>query len=455
MGNRNMDFFQLSGGFNSVRRPSMRRRSHGSTSSRHSSTASVRSNRRGYSLPQGHTVLAMPSDGNSPLVPVINALESETASETNALAENSEQGRCPPSSSPIIRLPGAPSIPLTTLEENSLERNESTSSNNTSSTFPKYVRRQHPRSRYRHRSLPDMLPMIPGQPSLTEQLANWFPLGSRSSDCSTTEWDASSTISSPQNSIASCSMITEESEDYEPVIETANVATQHSPEPDRKIIHIRSGSASSPRLSDELFFAVDSKPRSHSESTAEHIIDASSALDSSQAQSQEASSGYRRYPSNVVRKPLPPTSVFTMNIIPPTPVSAFGRPALSSGQTLRNDSTKIVAISEDETTPPAVVMPDLIRFVQQTAASRQVVPPKRQAENSPPPVPDKRPITPPKEPTTPTTPVPPTASVALKSTVPPTDAVPQPNPAPSKPMSAQAKRRAAHQRRMELAYGSK
>ncbi|KAF2025510.1 hypothetical protein EK21DRAFT_76293 [Setomelanomma holmii] len=103
--------------------------------------------------------------------------------------------------------------PMPTLDEKTIERNDSTSTTGMI-TVSQVAKRYSPTPVFikrhvgRHRSLPSELPHVQSQSSLTEDLADWADWlvipGSQSDKIESIEWDAESNSQSPSISVLSC-----------------------------------------------------------------------------------------------------------------------------------------------------------------------------------------------------------------------------------------------------------
>ncbi|EAT81637.2 hypothetical protein SNOG_11138 [Parastagonospora nodorum SN15] len=97
------------------------------------------------------------------------------------------------------------------LSEKTIERNVSTASTIAVVSVPRIAKRYIPNPIYirksvdKHRSLPTELPHVQSQSSLTEDLADWMDIPRvQSEKLHSTEWDTSSVVASSSMSVASC-----------------------------------------------------------------------------------------------------------------------------------------------------------------------------------------------------------------------------------------------------------
>ncbi|KAH7396126.1 hypothetical protein BKA66DRAFT_454514 [Pyrenochaeta sp. MPI-SDFR-AT-0127] len=113
----------------------------------------------------------------------------------------------PPDIRPDEHMDG--STALSSLAETSIDRNDSTASTKTTITVPRIARRYRaqaidvPRHSQRHRSLPSELPHLKSQSSLIEDLVGWVLPSSTSDRLQSHGWKNSSVWSSPTNSVTS------------------------------------------------------------------------------------------------------------------------------------------------------------------------------------------------------------------------------------------------------------
>ncbi|KAH7071274.1 hypothetical protein BKA63DRAFT_418746 [Paraphoma chrysanthemicola] len=283
--------------------------------------------------------------------------------------------------------------PLPTLDEKTVERNDSTTSTSGVVAVSQVGKRYSPTPVFirrhvgRHRSLPSELPHVQSQSSLTEDLADWadwmLPAGVQSEQLQSTEWDAQSDLQSPSMSVVSCPAVTQAMTST-PTL-AADIQLPDSP--------FQTDEA--PMRSADSEYQTDTRGNSTATSLPNMIT---------VAQQRERAASIRSTASNIPRKPLPTTSTISMDSLstPPQQINDTQAPSSEHKQNQQPEqpSTPANASKPFSHNSPETNIP---------AMSRE------------------------------------TSSVAI------TDAYG--TATISKPMTAQAKRRAAHQRRMEIAFG--
>ncbi|KAF2827015.1 hypothetical protein CC86DRAFT_455585 [Ophiobolus disseminans] len=327
--------------------------------------------------------------------------------------------------------------PLPTVDEKIVERNDSTTSTTAVVTMPQVARRYYPNHVYirkqpgKHRSLPSELPHLQSQSLLTDDLANWMvPPSAQSDKLKSIEWDTPSGFSSPSISIASCPVAAQvqpvESYTDSPMLENQYEEVSGITSEPGSMIVPNEEDHTSQHVNDEL-----------------QIPSNASSVESVQSGTGERdyAVSVRSYASSLARKPVPVTarihssiSFITKDATLPTeeedvlsvaPSSECTSPPLPSTSTPTADDTELSQLQQK-----------LLQqaYVQVGNASDSTETEEVVATKTP-------------EPTT-------TELALLSPSSQDKEIVPDvTSPPTAKPMSAQAKRRAAHQRRMELAFG--
>jgi hypothetical protein len=113
---------------------------------------------------------------------------------------------------PLASLEQDQALPV--LSEKTIERNVSTASTMAIVSVPRIAKRYVPNPIYirksvdKHRSLPTELPHVQSQSSLTEDLADWMDIPRvQSENLHSTEWDTSPVVASSSMSVASCPVV--------------------------------------------------------------------------------------------------------------------------------------------------------------------------------------------------------------------------------------------------------
>lgn len=416
---------------------------------------------------------------------------------------------------------------LPTLNEKTIERNDSTTSTTAIVTAPQVAKRYHAnpiyirKSRDRHRSLPSTLPHVHSHSSLTDDLADYMVhLSPQSDQIPSVEWDAGSNMASLSTTVESWPAATQAptqgkaplkveevskkgsdeeifalQQPSDPGDDTPAVSsyanTQEQPSSDtphfdsvkesntskERAPSIRSVSSMVNRKPLPATAAITSPPLTTATITSPASSNAISALDPPATITTEtpevanqaididpvpskATIDSPPADSETVYSPTPPLihddddlplGLLQQKLLHQTYVPEFPQPPLAAKETADMDKStgapsNTVAVAEisrtlpgtekniavdKSTSPPAVVL-----VVTDMSSPQPVA--EKPAE------PDANADAPPK-------------ATVLSDTNEPTPsittAVPEAAPGPAKPMSAQAKRRAAHQRRMELAFG--
>jgi hypothetical protein len=313
--------------------------------------------------------------------------------------------------------------PLATVVENTVERNDSGTSGIVTMpqvakrypVNPVYIRR-HPG---RHRSLPSELPYLQSQSSLTEDLADWMSLpGVQSEKLPSIEWDASSDMASPSMSVASCPAVT-----HAPMEDVKGEQTPVEGVDGLPGVS-RTASTRSSKGDDELSHADENDAEGARAQSSIHLDPFQNSH-----HSRERAASVISTTSSMTRKPRPSTP--TLHITPST---------LSLASTVNDPHSS--NIRQTVSLPHHSTAPSQSGAIHDNELLLQQGNPMRRTYNSdiPPPVPPKDPF------------VGGSGMVPPRSDTQTNHAEPH---APPKPSSAQAKRRAAHQRRMELAFGQK
>jgi hypothetical protein len=390
---------------------------------------------------------------------------------------------------------------LPILAENTIERSDSTMSTTAIMTVPQVAKRYHANPIYirkhpdRYRSLPTELPHVQSQSSLTEDLADWMMLPRiQSEKIPSHEWDADAVVASSSMSVMSC-----------PAVTGANINVESASAGEREITAEHStATTSTPVTINEPVDQQLSKPptiqigRTSAYLEPEHHI----------AGNRERAASVRSTSSIIMRKPLPFSAKInseimiatsdttgetdmpsintsldcsppwvTTNATPDIELSAIQEKMVSQQyvtapeaelaqiasptKTLSYESTRS---DKDEAQrhlkPEDMMKPESV--TDNTAQSQQNVTPENivnqaylttnEAASQHNAQFDANTVT--------RAPLPAEAVIEEKISIPEQVSVPLTPPIPSlppitaKPMSAQAKRRAAHQHRMELAFGN-
>jgi hypothetical protein len=371
---------------------------------------------------------------------------------------------------------------LPILAENTIERNDSTMSTTAIVTVPQVAKRYHAYPIYirkhsdRHRSLPTELPHVQSQSSLTEDLADWLMLpGIQSEEIPSQEWDAESAVACSSMSIVSCPAITVVTDwtdstalDQRETIAEHSISISTTPTPGQETFDLPQDS-----------FPTMQKTTSPDFLEPQHHI----------VTNRERAASVRSTSSIITRKPLPPTAKIcqevlvaaaekTMKIDPNglnlNPVIAGSTPnsELSALQH-KMVSQEYDANNKTELRPDASLANKVSsEYISKEPESQQNITPKEMMSHGnvmnneavsqqnvlldASTVAQAPPLNLPAEPV-----IEERFSIPEKVSVPlpPPDiedkiSTPSPPPITTKPTSAQAKRRAAHQRRMELAFGN-
>jgi hypothetical protein len=326
---------------------------------------------------------------------------------------------------------------MATLPERTIERNDSGTSTTAIVGVSRLARRHHPNHVYihrppdRHQSLPSKLPDIQSQSSLTEDLADWMVSQSAQSDkLKSTEWNSSSCLSSPSISVVSSPVVARE-----PAIESQHDRLDNTPE-----THDVSNDDGCPEQLEKDKELKTSRNASAPEPNPIIVIDA------------DCAASVRSQSSSIARKPLPATSRVDLSVsFPSSRTIAFATssnqprsttnatpPRTTSDNGAEESDTNIVSMRTlQPTATPSIENVELPQLQQN--------PLDRYAEGSG--------ITSSESQDTVNSET--TARESLSNEeglqkVVEDVAIPL---VTAKPMSAQARRRAAHQRRMELAFG--
>ncbi|KAF1918888.1 hypothetical protein BDU57DRAFT_122712 [Ampelomyces quisqualis] len=300
--------------------------------------------------------------------------------------------------------------PLPTVVEKTVKRNDSGTSGIVTvpqiakryPVNPVYIRR-HPE---RHRSLPSELPYLQSQSSLTEDLANWMSLlGVQSEKLPSIEWDANSGRASPSI------------KDEDPTVGEVDNTREMS----------RTASTRCSKRDDELSYEDDNDAESTS---AQNIKFPDPFQDSYHSQERAASI-------------ISTTGSIPSKLLPPTPTLHKTLSNLSLASTTKeipsSNMRYMVSLPQPSATSaqPSAVHDNELSLLQRNPMHQSYIP------NTPPPVPPKETFV---------------GQERGRETAPPQiDA--QAHHAEARPpttlSSAQAKRRATHEHRMELAFGQK
>ncbi|KAH7079500.1 hypothetical protein FB567DRAFT_606759, partial [Paraphoma chrysanthemicola] len=301
--------------------------------------------------------------------------------------------------------------PLPTLDEKTVERNDSTTSTSGVVAVSQVGKRYSPTPVFirrhvgRHRSLPSELPHVQSQSSLTEDLADWadwmLPAGVQSEQLKSTEWDAQSDLLSPSMSVVSCPAATQATTSTL-TLGSSNVARKPLPATSKingdlitsSPIQIQEPQLCSPGNEQDQTSTHQAseaeQPKSTSHSSTQSLIHTSSHPISEDAE------------LSVLQQKLLEQNYVQLFPTPPT----FPRPTAEESKQTTNPQPTITApppqdqpVAATPTTPSAYA-PELTQVLEQQSDMAAFG----------------------------------TATI-------------------SKPMTAQAKRRAAHQRRMEIAFG--
>lgn len=226
---------------------------------------------------------------------------------------------------------------LPTLNERTIERNDSTMSTTAVVAVsqvakryqanPVYIRK----SRDRHQSLPTALPHLHNHSSLTDDLADYMiHLSPHSDQIPSVEWDASSDVASPSISIVSCPAVTQPGQvkEDEPQTKIEQTPEAGSGEVDAATVH-------SPRPSDDTLAIVPEADTGTQPSPSTHYHEAlqgnrepTERAPSIRSMSSVIAPSTHSVSDVVSRKPLPATATVTF---PPT--SATMTPSTSSNST--------------------------------------------------------------------------------------------------------------------------
>jgi hypothetical protein len=325
---------------------------------------------------------------------------------------------------------------MATLPERTIERNDSATSTTAVVGVSRLARRHHPNQVYiyrppnRHQSLPSKLPDIQSQSSLTEDLADWMVSQSAQSDkLESMEWDSSSCLSSPSISVVSSPVVAQE-----PAMESQhgqleiNLKTHDVSNDDRSHEQLETDKTQTPRNA------------STPEPTPIIVIDADSAA------------SVRSHSSSIARKPLPATARVDPSVsVPSSTTTAFATPPSQPNSAINatpprtksdngadgsNTNIGSMRMSQPTATPSIedVELPQL-----------QQNPPDRYAEGSG--------ITPFEYQETANSETTARESLSKEERLQKVVEDALIPPVTAKTMTAQAKRRAEHRRRMELAFG--
>jgi len=420
--------------------------------------------------------------------------------------ETATPGGRPPTSSDFIR-------PMPTLTEKTVERNDSTTSTTAVISVPHVARRlranhvdirRHPD---KHRSLPSQLPYLQSQTLLTDDLADWIvPASAQSERVKSTEWNSPTGLSSPSASIVPSSEATQEPtetikettsiEDNNPATPAINlsspIATDVQNATDVRLSNTDKGTpdtaAPTPTISIHDNYELVEKPSNEQQTpvtieTGQPLPELSTAIDRHYAAS------IRSHASRIVRKPLPATARICQSIgdmrstqanaCSPTQItpvtfaqsSDAGRDIAKNSVTTDIEGTTVSTSTDEPAAADAnMSQHDGVQSGKETAhinagqkqpAQESTVSLVSSSEGTYPgcqymanhETPSFVLIDPAESTTTlDHIAIPETSSIAPTPTESPR---PENSDAPItiKPMSVQAKRRAAHQRRMELAFG--
>jgi hypothetical protein len=411
----------------------------------------------------------------------------KTRLSLDSVRPSSLQERLQPANAPEPRPRASTDIlqPLPTLDEKTVERNDSTTSTNDVVTVSQVAKRYSPTPVFikrhvgRHRSLPSELPHVQSQSSLTEDLADWadwmIPLGVQSERLRSAEWDAESDLQSPSTSIASCPAVAQMST-------PTPTAEGRPPDDNCKIDSSPVGTMDDNKLS-------SSQDDNHQTLFKTNRIRSAPHPDA--AEQIERAASIQSGPSNVPRKPVPVVSkISAENITSPQPLAnsiqlPSPEPQQEESHNHPKPSAEQVDPSSTQSTP--VTTQHTVSQASSIASTNITMPTSADAELSllqqkllhqsyvdikPNPSSPQIPLvevphTPPqRSDKTPIVQTEPENTVASGSYVELAHALLQPSAVPrtgavgntattatAKPMSAQAKRRAAHQRRMEIAFG--
>jgi len=333
--------------------------------------------------------------------------------------------------------------PLPTVDEKTVERNDSTTSTTAVVTVPQVARRYHPNHVYirrqpgKHRSLPSELPHVQSQSLLTDDLADWMtPPSAQSEKLKSTEWSTTSGLSSPSMSVASCPAVAQASSDTL-TNDTSLTGKQH--EEDSNIMP-GPMSAITPEEEPDNSQDSDDKAQESNEISSPNSI-RSGIVD------QDSAASIRSHSSSIIRKPVPATA----RLHPSISVTTLATASDASSPPDENATLPVVSPSNSTSRPllssiTSSVDDAELSILQKRMLSQSYV--ETSDASTPIEVADKV--------TTQASPEPTTLTAETPSPKPEEKEVVPQAPSPSvstKPMSAQAKRRAAHQRRMELAFG--
>lgn len=311
-------------------------------------------------------------------------------------------------------------LPMVT--ENTIERNDSTMSTTAIVTVPQVAKRYHASPIYirkypdRHRSLPTELPHVQSQSSLTEDLADWIMLpGMQSETSSSQEWDASSAVASSSMSVVSCPAVTE-----------VTIQMESTPLGERdKMAEGSLATATTPTMKAEIFEPQQTNVWTTQETKSPTLLEPHQQS----VANQERAASIRSTSSIITRKPLPPTARISPEII----VATIDK-AMEPDEKIRNHPISLSLVTTSTHDANLLVLYE--KMLSETSVTNE------EAESQ-----QKSPLN---------------ASTTTEATLPSLssrpdieDKIPIPSPPPiiPKPMSAQAKRRATHQRRMEIAFG--
>jgi hypothetical protein len=332
---------------------------------------------------------------------------------------------------------------LPTVAERTVERNDSTTSTTAIITVPQVAKRYHASPVYirrhagRHRSMPSVLPHVQSQSSLTEDLAAWMTTV-HSDKLESAEWDASSVVSSTSISVASCPVAT-------PAPVYASQVDQTHNEIHQDEAPVASASEQEP---DAAPFVQDTEHAPHRAPNIDTI------------NNQDCAAFMHSTSSSIItRKPLPSTA--TIHTWMQTTTSA---PTINKERSKFIDTTIYKPYRSPPTSPPDVFEDTELSLLQQNMLRQTYVPDIEMPVLEKDRIPQAAPIPElPNDDTIARDEVPASAKEILPQAAaepvvePPYDdtRAKEEEAQVTKPMSAQAKRRAAHRRRMELDFGEK
>jgi hypothetical protein len=328
---------------------------------------------------------------------------------------------------------------MATLPERTIERNDSATSTTAVVGVSRLARRHHPNQVYiyrpsdRHHSLPSKLPDIQSQSSLTEDLADWMvSLSAQNDKLESAEWNSSSCLSSPSISVVSSPNIAQE-----PSKESQHVEPRHSN-------HVKISDA---KCDDEPPGRPEvSKDPQATEDTS------TPELTPTIIREQDGATSMRSHTSSIARKPLPATArvdpsvsvpsstttIFATSSSQPSSATNATPPRTTDENGAEDSDTKFESLRSAQTTSTPsiedVESPQLQQSLLDLYAEgsgitsseyQETVNSEESARES-------------------------LSNDGGLQKVVEDVAIP---PVIAKPMTAQAKRRAEHRRRMELAFG--